>query len=386
MKSKTTAFDFEMAFKTLNECEIPKTGHILPERDEYESMKKISKTDLLLEDYYELNDSKDVNDAIEQRAGEIAKAKLARIEKIVDLDAKTEEDLLPSYVGKFIIQCPQCLTLFYKSPEDIVPSEEDPLTVNVEEPCQHCGNTSGYSLIGKVAEADESTDTEADKTEDEDLASAEVTAESELFNNSEEDLSTLDGEASIDLEDSTESLTDTIEDEKSENSSEDSDNKNKKEESEEDESEEDESEEANEEEDKKESLDFDSEMTLFEGMDDLEDVDEESLNNLITESLKDIYSNIDSFKTSNINYTNNSFIVEGTIIFNNKVQKNTKFIFENFYLINKDTINLQGYSPNFKNTNSLMLEGFIKDACFKPTNILSKFIIKNTMVESIQKI
>ena len=35
------------------------------------------------------------------------------------IEAETEEDLLPSYVGKFIIQCPQCMTLFYKNEEDI---------------------------------------------------------------------------------------------------------------------------------------------------------------------------------------------------------------------------------------------------------------------------
>ena len=57
--------------------------------------------------------------AQEEREAEVAKAKLARIEKIVDLDADSEEDLLPSYVGKVIIQCPQCMTLFYKNQEDI---------------------------------------------------------------------------------------------------------------------------------------------------------------------------------------------------------------------------------------------------------------------------
>ena len=79
---------------------------------------------------------------------------LQRIEKIVDLDADSPEDLLTSYVGKYIIQCPQCMTLFYKDKEDVVESEDDPTNVNIGEQCQHCGNETGYTLIGKVDEAE----------------------------------------------------------------------------------------------------------------------------------------------------------------------------------------------------------------------------------------
>jgi hypothetical protein len=42
------------------------------------------------------------------------------------------------------------MTLFYKEEADIVKSETDEETVNVAEVCQHCGNESGYTLIGKV--------------------------------------------------------------------------------------------------------------------------------------------------------------------------------------------------------------------------------------------
>ena len=55
------------------------------------------------------------------------------------------------------------MTLFYKNPEDIEPSEENPDIVNLNEPCQHCGNTSGYTLIGKVGAV---TEDEADKYEE----------------------------------------------------------------------------------------------------------------------------------------------------------------------------------------------------------------------------
>ena len=153
MKERVTKFDLENAFKALDEIAIPKVGKVRPNRpDLKESVKRVDRTSILVEDYYDLYNREDVNELKEDREAEIASAKLAKIEKIVDLDAESPEDLQPTYVGKTIIQCPQCLTLFYKDPADIVVSEENPEIVNVEEVCQHCGNDSGYTVIGKVAE------------------------------------------------------------------------------------------------------------------------------------------------------------------------------------------------------------------------------------------
>ena len=150
-KESVNKFDLEAAFKALEEIEIPVVKGIKPNRlNLQEHFTKKLTSEALVEDYYDVNDQGDLEAAQEEREAEIAKAKLARIEKIVDLDAESEEDLLPSYVGKVIIQCPQCMTLFYKNQEDIVASEENPDVVNVNEVCQHCGNSSGYTLIGKV--------------------------------------------------------------------------------------------------------------------------------------------------------------------------------------------------------------------------------------------
>lgn len=153
MKERVTKFDLENAFKALDEIAIPKVGKVRPNRPNLkESVKRVDRTSMLVEDYYDLYNREDVNELKEDREAEIASAKLAKIEKIVDLDAESPEDLQPTYVGKTIIQCPQCLTLFYKDPADIVVSEENPDMVNVDEVCQHCGNDSGYTVIGKVAE------------------------------------------------------------------------------------------------------------------------------------------------------------------------------------------------------------------------------------------
>lgn len=156
MKEAITKFDLEAAFKALDEIEVPAAEKGIkanrPALTEIFSRK--SKFDALMEEYYDISSPADLEDAQEAREAEVAKAKLERIEKIVDLDADSPEDLLTSYVGKHIIQCPQCMTLFYKDLEDIVESEEDSKVVNVNEICQHCGNEDGYTLIGKVGEAE----------------------------------------------------------------------------------------------------------------------------------------------------------------------------------------------------------------------------------------
>ena len=153
-KEQVTIFNLEDAFKALDEIAVPKAlkGIKANKTDLIESFKDFnrSRTDLLMEEYYDLADSADLEEAKADREAEVAKAKLAKIEKIVDLEANSEEDILPSYVGKMIIQCPQCMTLFYKEEADIVKSETDEETVNVAEICQHCGNDTGYTLIGKV--------------------------------------------------------------------------------------------------------------------------------------------------------------------------------------------------------------------------------------------
>lgn len=151
-KEKVTKFDLEDAFKALDDYEYPKVKGLRPNRENIrESAKRLDKTEILMEEYYSLTDKEDLENATEEREAEIAKAKLARIEKIVDIDAQTEDDVLPSYVGKTIVQCPQCMTLYYRNPEDLVKSEDDPDVVNVGEQCPNCGNADGFSVIGKVA-------------------------------------------------------------------------------------------------------------------------------------------------------------------------------------------------------------------------------------------
>lgn len=169
MKESVTKFDLEAAFKALDDIDIPKAGSVKANRPALkEVFSRKTGDDCLMEEYYDISSTEGLNDASAVREAEVAKAKLARIEKIVDLDAESPEDLLPSYVGKLIIQCPQCMTLFYKNPEDVEESEDDPEVVNLNEVCQHCGNDSGYTVIGKVGAADEPAEENTTDTTEED--------------------------------------------------------------------------------------------------------------------------------------------------------------------------------------------------------------------------
>lgn len=174
MKEAITKFDLEAAFKALDEIDVPVTGKVRANKPALtEIFSRKSKFDSLMEEYYDISSMDGLDDAKEAREAEVAQAKLARIEKIVDLEAESPEDLLPSYVGKFIIQCPQCMTLFYKNPEDVEASEEDPNTVNISEVCQHCGNDAGYTLIGKVGEATQEEQNDLLNTQEVDVDSTE---------------------------------------------------------------------------------------------------------------------------------------------------------------------------------------------------------------------
>lgn len=188
MKEAITKFDLESAFKALDEIDIPVAKKVKANKPALtEIFSSKSKFDSLFEEYYDVGNTTELDDAKEAREAEVAKAKLARIEKIVDLEADSPEDLLTSYVGKYIIQCPQCMTLFYKNPEDIVETEDDPETVNVNEVCQHCGNETGYTLVGKVGEveADEVDNFTAEEPVAEETPVEEVPTEEESIEDSE---------------------------------------------------------------------------------------------------------------------------------------------------------------------------------------------------------
>lgn len=68
--------------------------------------------------------------------------------RVIDPEAKNEEELKSSYVGKVIIDCNQCHSKVYKDKEDIVIDGDE---VNKEEECPYCFATEGFKVVGEVA-------------------------------------------------------------------------------------------------------------------------------------------------------------------------------------------------------------------------------------------
>lgn len=89
--------------------------------------------------------------------------------RVIDPEAKNEEELKSSYVGKVIIDCNQCHSKVYKDKEDIVIDGDD---VNKEEECPYCFATEGFKVVGEVAPY---TETKVDvEVEDEDTMAEDV--------------------------------------------------------------------------------------------------------------------------------------------------------------------------------------------------------------------
>lgn len=88
-------------------------------------------------------------------------------EDIIDVEAKTKEDLKDSYVGHVILRCPICTTLIYKLPKEII-LDEDTAYANVGEECPVCSSVDGWDIVGQVVDFDkESLNVEDDDDREE---------------------------------------------------------------------------------------------------------------------------------------------------------------------------------------------------------------------------
>lgn len=89
--------------------------------------------------------------------------------EVVDIDENNLDLDKKDYIGKAIIECDVCHTLFYKDLKDLK-KDETTEKYNLEDKCSHCGATEGYNLIGQVASLEkdeEKTPTEEPKEEPE---------------------------------------------------------------------------------------------------------------------------------------------------------------------------------------------------------------------------
>lgn len=96
---------------------------------------------------------------------------------IIDDEAKTDDELKDSYLGKVILDCNVCHSLIYKDPAEVV-IDEDGENCNIEDECPYCYSTGdGYKLIGQIkpfGEVEKELEDEESEEEIKDEESVEV--------------------------------------------------------------------------------------------------------------------------------------------------------------------------------------------------------------------
>lgn len=90
--------------------------------------------------------------------------------EIIDTDARNEDELQNSYVGKVILKCQVCPDcLIYKDPADVILNDAGDLA-NEGEECPVCGSTEGFKVVGQVEEfGAEDDDKEVEDDDDFDM-------------------------------------------------------------------------------------------------------------------------------------------------------------------------------------------------------------------------
>lgn len=95
---------------------------------------------------------------------------------------------------------------------------------------------------------------------------------------------------------------------------------------------------------------------------DIEEVDENALDELGESYLKEVYENVDSFKTSNVSSTDTHLVVEGVIKFKSGVRKKTGFIFEAHSVTPDGKVRFTGKNEHFsRGAKSFLLTGRIEN-------------------------
>lgn len=193
MKKPVTINDLESAFKALDEIKIPKVAGLRPNKQDISNSyqpNRVDRTSMLVEEYYNIAKEQDLQEAQEilEKEKENKTPKMV----VVDLNAGSAKELQNNYVGKGLLQCPQCMNIFFKDTKDIV-GENGGIetvtigdTVNTGEICQHCGNDTGYIFGGWVGEEQPEAQQEATNVSQEEGQKEEQPEEQENTSDKQE--------------------------------------------------------------------------------------------------------------------------------------------------------------------------------------------------------
>lgn len=282
----------------------------------------------------ELKDFRDADDQIDE---------ISIVDpEFVEDDIEVEE---PEYNGKVILDCCACHQKSFKAPEEVILTE-DGTKANIEEECPICHSTNGYKVIGVVAPyGSEDIDVKVDDNEDEDpdldieiendeplteakeklsreevirrLRSVGVDIDEDHLNEARVPMSRIhrrtkkksdidesfdkveietgtdkikiESEPKSTVTDSVETIQPVPDDMKAE---------------------------------------IEAQSSTEEDDIDIDEMDTDTFDDLGESYLKEVYSNVKSYKTTSIEATNQGMKLEGVITFNSGNKKNTSFLFE----------------------------------------------------------
>ena len=117
--------------------------------------------------------------------------------------------------------------------------------------------------------------------------------------------------------------------------------------------------------------------------DDIDELDEDSLNKHIDEYLKEVYSNVKSYKTTGCELKEGKLIVEGKISFNSGKEKLTMFEFLPAYCEGK--LFFEGYNKDFSEDKAFKLSCSINESKTLITESFGyKYKINENLVEGLK--
>ena len=310
------------------------------------------------------------------------------VTRIIDTDAKSDEEIKKSYLGKIIINCNVCHSNIFKDDEDITIDEDG--TVNSEDICPYCGEDAGFTIIGKICPVDKEEDNketavatgETEKQQetadnDRDEEKSEITEDIDAIKVETDDnciqIKTDDDTLHICLTKEEDQEENKVEVDSTENDGKDEDTSNEVfPETENITETSDETVKPLEDEEKDEIIDLTSEPDDI----DIEDISETKTNEVVEKYLKNIYENVSSFKLSNAKMTDSNIILEGVIKFNSGKETKTGFIFNPDSISSTNKVRFVGMNEHFSSSpKAFTLVGIVEGKEFIPQSLTYKYSV-----------
>lgn len=115
---------------------------------------------------------------------------------------------------------------------------------------------------------------------------------------------------------------------------------------------------------------------------DMEEIDEESMDDLGESYLRKVYENVKSYKTTNSYVRDNKIILEGVITFTSGTKKTTGFILESHSANRYGKVSFTGYNSHLTNNKSAYLfEGKVKDKRLIMEKLTYKYRLNENLIK-----